>query len=215
MTTYWQKCLSLYRSGRPLVFYDTETTGLINPGQPLPLVWQLGVARTGPNEVRREGKMTINIGMPIPAAAILRPDVKPDRPLSGRPPLEVLPRFTAFIDGAILVGHNIDRFDSILMADAYRRAGLPVPPLVLDHTQSLDTLQLAWKIFPPRGEPGCPPNGFSLGALCVWLGIEVRELHDALDDVRACEKLLPALIRATEAIERKAASASASEENYE
>jgi DNA polymerase III alpha subunit (gram-positive type) len=209
MESYWRKCLALYRSGRPLVFYDTETTGLINPGQPLPFIWELAGIKRDADGTYSGGAAILKIGVPVPAEADLRHRDANALILTGHPPVTVLSRFARFIAGAVLVGHNIDRFDSILLAEAYRRVGLPVPLEVTDHAHSLDTLRLAWELFPPRGEPGSPANGFGLGKLAAWLGIKVEEtdLHGAEADARLCEKLLSVLIPAAEAVERNAARA--------
>ncbi len=82
------------------------------------------------------------------------------------------------MEGAVIVGHNVDRFDWPFLQAEYLRAGQPMPePLVI-----LDTLKIARRLK-------IPPS-HNLGALCSRFGIALENAHNAGADAAATLLLL-------------------------
>ena len=66
-----------------------------------------------------------------------------DRMVADAPPVsEVMPRFEEFVEGSVVVGHNV-QFDCSFVAAA--RGGVPLP------NPTLDTLKLARCLVPGSG----------------------------------------------------------------
>lgn len=201
MHKYALHALELIKSGRPLLLFDTETTGTFEPGEAPPDMWELAAIFRPPKGQgeKREARRIINIGRPIPDGANLR-KLPPDTPMTrGRPAAEVLNGFSVWLSrNPVLVGHNIDKFDCPVLAAAYERAGLAVPAIISSIDDHIDTLTLAYKLLPYKGQPGGPPEGFGLLKLAKFLGVQVpseSNLHGALADTRLTEGVLFALIR--------------------
>ena len=221
---YIAQAVRLARSGRPLVFYDTETTGLYDEGAPPPRPWQIAAIRRQ-GGTRVVAQRILKVGMPLPTRVCEICRVPPDLPEQrGREPAVVLPQFAAFISGAIMIGHNSVAYDNRVMADAYRRAQLPVPAQfaetdVVAHLRapvhSIDTRLLAQAVLvdclprhlrTPRevalgpGERG----GLALGPLGRYLGLsfDASRLHDGSVDVALCELVFDELLARGAAILR-------------
>ena len=106
-----------------------------------------------------------------------------DDMVDGAPPVSsVLPSFLEFIQGAVLVGHNVS-FDRGFLDAALTRSGRE--PLA---NISVDTLALARRLL-----VGDVPN-CRLRTLAAMLELEHRPSHRALDDVLATADLLHRLI---------------------
>lgn len=195
MHPYLAHARRLLADGPTLVVYDLETTGLLEPlDEPMPEPWELAALRIHPDGRRESGTRIMRLGRPIPpgAAAVTRVDpLLPDR--EGLDPREVLAGFARLIEGAVLVGQNIVRYDNPLLAHAYARHGLVAPCALLDPRRCLDTLVLAEAVH-PKGAPGSPSR-YRLMDLAAHLGIPVpADLHRAGVDValtaRVCGGLL-------------------------
>jgi len=96
-----------------------------------------------------------------------------------------VPEFKEYIDqiytameGAVIVGHNVGRFDWPFLRSEFLRAGKPMPePLAI-----LDTLTIARKLKIPRSH--------KLGSLCQRFGISLENAHTAGADAAATLLLL-------------------------
>lgn len=96
-----------------------------------------------------------------------------------------LPGFRAHIEkinelftDAIIIGHNLKRFDWPILENEFLRCGKAIPkPHAL-----IDTLELARKLKLTK-----PHN---LGALCSTYGISLKNAHDAISDASATLLLL-------------------------
>ncbi len=88
------------------------------------------------------------------------------------------------MDGAVIVGHNVDRFDWPFLQAEFLRAGQPMPkPLAI-----LDTLKIARRLkIPPR---------HNLTALCHRFGIALENAHTAGADAAATLLLLHKMMEA-------------------
>ncbi len=88
------------------------------------------------------------------------------------------------MEGAVIVGHNIERFDWPFLRAEFLRAGQPMPkPLVI-----LDTLLIARKLK-------IPPS-HKLGMLCQKFGIALENAHTAGADAAATLLLLHKMMAA-------------------
>ena len=184
---YLRKSLHLATAGRPLIFLDTETTGLILGGAQ-PIAWQIGyVRRTSrkPGSEEQASEADLNIGEFLSPEVCNICHVPTDHPMRrGRNPIEVLERFAERLDGAIPVGHNYDKFDYQILRFTYERYHLPMPA-ELRHAgigYSIDTLILAQMLM-AKGAPGSPENNKnSTLANHFKVPYEQTEVHSALAD---------------------------------
>ena len=199
MDEYLRKSLHLAASGRPLVFLDTETTGLISDDL-RPVAWQIGyIRRTSrrPDPDERAEELNLNIGEFLVPDVCRICKVESDYPMrKGRNPVEMLEALGARLDGAIPIGHNYDEFDSIVLRNTYERYHVPVPS-ELRHTgmgYSIDTLPLARTLM-PRGAPGSPAD-HNNETLAAFFGAtyDAASLHSALADARLTQAVFDALI---------------------
>jgi len=203
---YLAAAVGLARSGRPLVFLDTETTGLPGPDRPVPEPWQIAAIRREPDGSSAEGNRILRTTGPLPEAVCRLCNVDPDYPARvGAEPRDVLARFGRFIADAVLVGQNSVSFDHAILRAAYERAGLPLPIQLMEAVDAhvvrpqdaLDTKFLGQAVLEeclPRhavsirrivAPPGAP-RGMSLASMARYLGIahDPAGLHDARADVR-------------------------------
>ena len=91
---------------------------------------------------------------------------------------------SAMMEGAVIVGHNVDRFDWPFLQAEFLRAGQPMPkPLVI-----LDTLKISKRL----GIPG----SHKLGVLCQRFGIALENAHTAGADAAATLLLLHKMMEA-------------------
>jgi DNA polymerase III epsilon subunit-like protein len=91
---------------------------------------------------------------------------------------------------AWVAGHNIQRFDIPRLERMFKTYNQFLPA---DTYRPLDTLQLAWWHAVRSGEI---PDAFKLSALCAQLGIDARDAHDALADVRLSLQVAKKLLAA-------------------
>ncbi len=164
----------------PAVIVDTETTGLD--------VTQDRIVSIG--AVRMHGRIAyphvtldrlVNPGVPIPARSVAVHGIT-DAMVADAPSLpEVHPDLTAFLQGCVLVGHNIG-FDRALLQSECARAGLPWadPPM-------LDTGHLMAALYPDMTD-------LSLDAIAERLGAEARGRHTALGDCLVTAEIFSKLI---------------------
>jgi len=94
---------------------------------------------------------------------------------------------------ARVAGHNA-RFDGEFLAAWFRRAGVFCPAACYE---ALDTLALArWVSLLSDTKLA----NHKLGTICAWLGVELAQAHDAIEDVRAtvrCARILLSRLRHT------------------
>ena len=173
---------------RPIVVFDTETTGLDIENDD---IVQLSAVRIIGGRISDE-YFNVFIDSPLPLPAIVGGTANPlieqyatERRLTAS---EALARFIAFAgDGTVLAGHNVDFDMAMLRNNIRRRTGLPVPQWAEYGAQALDSLHLS-RLLHPR------LRSYRLGALLETLEIEGLNSHTALDDARAAGRLLSSLI---------------------
>ena len=99
----------------------------------------------------------------------------------GEEAVSVFPRFAAFIEEAVLVGHNIRRFDYYFLVAHFANLNLPRPSNVI-----LDTLDLT-------REHLSLPN-YKLGTVASHFNISTSSAHRAMADVVMTREILLRLI---------------------
>lgn len=147
--------------------FDTETTGL-TPG--LDEIVSIGALRIVNNRLLRQEvfEQLINPQRPIPAAATAIHGIT-DAMVRNQPGIEsVLPRFRAFVEDTVLVGHNL-AFDMSMLREKEQSTGVCfVNPI-------LDTLLLSALLQPEEEQ-------HSLEAIAQRLGVQAMGRHTALGD---------------------------------
>ncbi len=164
----------------PVVILDTETTGLD--------VTKDRIVSVG--AVRMHGRIAyphvtmdrlVDPGTPIPAPSTAVHGIT-DAMVAGAPGFADLHGdLVGFLEGCVLVGHNIG-FDRALLSAECARSGLswPEPP-------TLDTGHVAAALFPDMTD-------LSLDAIAERVGVETRGRHTALGDCLVTAELFARLI---------------------
>src|SRR5215218_1181069 len=155
---------SLALEEAPYVVFDVETTGSsAGKGGEITEVGALKLLR---GEIVEEFSTLVNPGRRI-EPFVARLTGITDRMVAGAPPIsEIMPRFEAFVEGSVLVGHNV-HFDCSFVTAA--RGGVPLPNPVLD------TLKLARCLVPGL-------RRYRLASLVSQFGVRAMPNHRALSD---------------------------------
>ena len=158
---------SLALDEAPYVVFDIETTG--SSATKGGAITELGALKVVRGEVAEEFATLVNPGREI-EPFVARLTGITDRMVAGAPPIsEVMPLFERFVEGSVLVGHNV-HFDCSFVHAA--REGLPLPNPVLD------TLKLARCLVPGLGR-------YRLSSLASHFGVRAMPNHRALSDAAA------------------------------
>lgn len=162
---------------RPVVFFDTETTG-VNPQKDR--VVQIAIIKLFPDGSEKEYETLVNPGIPIPKEAS---DVNhiTDEMVKDAPSFKDISKELAdWFRGSDLGGFNIVGFDIAILVEEFNRAGLT---FTYDNKLLLDS----FKIFVGRERRNLT------AAVKLYLGEDFEEdAHDALNDTRASLRVLQA-----------------------
>ncbi|MBU0467585.1 MAG: WYL domain-containing protein [Candidatus Omnitrophica bacterium] len=96
---------------------------------------------------------------------------------------EVLPDFVKFIEGCIVVGHNV-KFDMKFLNNELRLAGMPE----CDGQRTIDTVKMSRGIIPELGK-------YSLAIVSEFMGIRNVQKHRAMADVEMTFKVFLNLLQ--------------------
>jgi DNA polymerase-3 subunit epsilon len=151
----------------PYVVFDVETTGpAAGKGG---AITEFGALKVVRGEVVEEFSTLVNPGRPIDPFVVRLTGIT-DRMVADAPSVsEVMPRFERFVEGSVLVGHNVN-FDCSFVTAA--RGGIPLTNPVLD------TLKLARCLVPGL-------RRYRLSALVGHFGVKQAPNHRALSDAAA------------------------------
>jgi DNA polymerase III subunit epsilon len=150
----------------PYVVFDLETTGA-SAGKGG--ITELGALKLLRGQVVDQFSTLVNPGRPIEPFVVRLTGIT-DRMVTGAPGIsEVMPLFEEFIEGTVLVGHNV-HFDCSFVTAA--RGGEPLPNPVLD------TLRLARCLVPGL-------KRYRLSSLVTHFGVREMPNHRALSDAAA------------------------------
>jgi DNA polymerase-3 subunit epsilon len=156
--------------GERVLAFDLETTGISTSSDRIVQIALIGAA---PDGTAIHFEQIINPRRPIPYGAsnvhgIFDQDVRGKGDFS-----TIADKVAEMIEGSVIVGHNVRRFDLQLLEAEFFRLGkrMPRPKAVMD------TIELVRRLNIPR-----PHN---LGALCVRHGISLENAHTAAADAAA------------------------------
>jgi len=167
-------------NGLKVLAFDLETTGISTNSDRILQIALIGADEEG-NSIHED--ILVNPQRPIPSGAsnvhgIYDSDVKGAQVFK-----HFTDRIAKLIDGAVIVGHNVRRFDMPLLENEYYRCGVnPPKPLAV-----IDTLEMIRRLKIPR-----PHN---LGAQCARHGIDLSNAHDAAADAAASLLLMWKVMR--------------------
>ncbi len=149
------------------VILDTETTGL-RPGHHR--VIELAGIRMRAGEVIGSFQSLLNPGIRLPAFIVQFTGITQEMVATAPKAHEVFPDFLHFIDGAILVGHNVG-FDLGFLSYEAQLLGYDFP------IDGLDTIPMARRFLPTL-------RRFKLDSVAGHLKIQAVNRHRALGDAR-------------------------------
>lgn len=151
------------------VVFDVETTGTSSEKGG---ITELGAVKVAGGVIAEEFSTLVNPEIAINPFVVrltgITNSMVADAPLIG----EVMPRFEEFVEGAVVVGHNV-QFDCSFVAAA---RGEPLPNPVLD------TLKLARTLVPGL-------RRYRLGSLAGHFGVRQVPNHRALSDAAATAEI--------------------------
>ncbi|MGH2494377.1 MAG: exonuclease domain-containing protein [Ktedonobacteraceae bacterium] len=159
------------------VVLDTETTGL-RPGSHR--VIEIAGVRIRGGEVLGSFQTLLNPGTRLPSFIVQFTGINQEMVNKAPKAAEIFPDFLNFIDGAILVGHNVG-FDLGFLSYEARLLGLDFP------IDGLDTIPLARRFLPAL-------RRFKLDNVADHLKIATANRHRALGDARVTAAVFIKLI---------------------
>ena len=166
--------LPLYEA--PYVVFDLETTGS-SAGKGA--ITEIGAVKVVRGRVQEEFTTLVDPGRPIEPFVVRLTGIT-DRMVAGAPSIaEVMRLFEEFVEGCVLVGHNV-HFDCSFVAAA--RGGMPLPNPVLD------TLKLSRSLVPGL-------KRYRLASLVSHFGVRAAPNHRALTDAAATAEVFLKLLR--------------------
>lgn len=156
--------------GEKVLAFDLETTGVSTQRDRIVQFALIGTLEDG-TSVNLERIVNPQIPIPYDSSRIhglYNDDVRGKATFSA-----VADQIAELIDGAILVGHNVRKFDFAMLKNEFLRIGrlAPQPKAIMD------TLELVRRLKIPR-----PHN---LGSLCQRHGIRLEAAHTAAADAAA------------------------------
>ncbi|MGI9049863.1 MAG: DEDD exonuclease domain-containing protein [Rubrobacteraceae bacterium] len=157
---------SLELDGAPYVVFDVETTGG-SPGTGG--ITEIGAVKLAGGEIVEQFSTLVNPGREIEPFVVRLTGIT-NSMVADAPGMDlVMPRFEEFVEGTVLVGHNIG-FDCSFVTAA--RGGTPLPNPVLD------TLKLARALVPGL-------KRYRLSSVVAYFGVRQMPNHRALSDAAA------------------------------
>ena len=159
--------------GAIYVVLDVETTGLNTHSDE---IIEIGAVRIENGVEVAEFSELINPGRNVPDKVVEITGITTAMLRDKRTLKEVMPEFSKFCEGAVLVAHNAS-FDMAFFRRAFKQAGLPFDFAIID------TLALVRNQYPHL-------KSHKLGNMCKQLGISLTNAHRAVHDARATGLML-------------------------
>lgn len=150
------------------VVFDLETTGF---SPKFNRIIEIGAVKVVGGKVVDSFSEFVNPGVPIPYEIEQLTRINDNMVKDALKVDEILPKFLAFCEGAVMVAHNAEFDMSFIKANA-DRLGLPCEYTILD------TVALARILMPHLGN-------FKLNNISKHLGISLENHHRAVDDATA------------------------------
>jgi DNA polymerase III subunit epsilon len=161
----------------PYVVFDVETTG--SSAGKGGAITEFGALKLVRGEVVDQFSTLVNPGRPIDPFVVRLTGIT-DRMVADAPSISgVMPRFEEFVEGCVLVGHNV-QFDCSFVTAA--RDGIKLP------NEVIDTLRLARCLVPGLGR-------YRLSSLVSHFGVRQAPNHRALADAAATTEVFRKLLK--------------------
>ncbi|MHB1050184.1 MAG: 3'-5' exonuclease [Bacteroidota bacterium] len=160
---------------RPLIFFDTETTGTSTTKD---RIVELCAIKILPDKSRDTIVQLFYPEMDIPASATAIHGITNEMVKNEPPFREKAKEIARFFVGCDLSGYNIARFDIPIMVEEFLRAGLEMNPL--ENSKIVDAMSIFFKK---------EPRTLS-AALKFYADEELEDAHSAEADVEATIKVL-------------------------
>lgn len=167
-----------YLTDNTFVVFDLETTGLMDSGTPCKII-EIGAVKIVNGVCTEYFSTLVDPKMHIPEGASATNHIYDDM-VEDAPYIEdVLPDFLAWAGNAVLVAHNGDKFDFIVLRNEAAEQGMHVP------NQTRDTIVIAQNYRIKTGRKG----QLNLRVLCKEFDIDLVEAHRAYYDAYATAQL--------------------------
>jgi DNA polymerase III subunit epsilon len=176
----WHSTQRLLRDAE-FVVVDTETTGL-RPG--FDRVIEVAGVRLRNGEIVGSFQSLINPERRIPPFIVKFTGIAPEMLVDAPKAAEILPDFLQFIEGAVLVGHNLS-FDLNFLAREAQLLGQIFPD------EGLDTILLARRLLPGL-------RRFKLDMVADYLKIPASNRHRAMGDTQVTAAVFLRLLERAE-----------------
>ena len=170
---------SLALEEAPYVVFDVETTG---SSASKGAITEIGAVKIARGVIVDEFSTLVNPERKIEPFVVRLTGISDHMVAEAPIAAEVMPRFERFVEGSVLVGHNVP-FDCAFVAAA--RETLELPPL---DNHVLDTLKLARFLVPGL-------KRYRLSSLVTHLGVRQSPNHRALADASATAEVFLKLLK--------------------
>lgn len=169
-----------------LVYFDLEGTGT-DPYTDR--IVEICMVEVGPGAAQTPFVARVNPTVPIPAEATAVHGIS-DADVADEPTFaEIAPTVQRAVEGAVLCGYNIRRYDTVLIDAELRRAGQP--GLARDEDGRLDVHEIDLYALWMRLEPRT-----LAGAAARFAGVDLEDAHSALADTTVLPDVLAGLCAA-------------------
>lgn len=181
----WPEVKSLLETGKDVVVYDLETTGLTASKEriiELAAIKYQVVPNNGDYDLVEKDvyHQFFNPGRPLPDVIVQLTGIT-DADLHDKPDeRDCIEDVASFFDGCIVAGYNILTFDNLFMAEYFGRCGKFFRP-----EGSIDCLKMAKNRLRLREDV----ENFKLVTIGHYFGIQF-EAHSAIEDTRTTGKLV-------------------------
>lgn len=167
-----------YLTDNKFVVFDLETTGLLDNGVPCKII-EIGAVKIVNGVCTEYFSTLVDPEMHIPEGASATNHIYDDMVEDAPYIQDVLPDFLAWVGNAVLVAHNGDKFDFIVLKNEAAAQGMDIP------NATKDTIVIAQNYRYKTGRKG----QLNLRVLCKEFDIELVEAHRAYYDAYATAQL--------------------------
>lgn len=167
-----------------LVIFDVETTGL-SP-QFGDRIIEMAAIKVRDQKIIGRFDSLVNPQREVSYAAYSVNGISDDMLVGAPLASEILPDFVKFIEGSVIVGHNV-KFDMKFLNNELMLAGLPQR----DSQRTIDTVRMSRGILPELGR-------YSLAMVSHFMGIRNMQEHRAMADVETTLKVFLNLLQLAE-----------------
>lgn len=164
-----------------LVIFDTETTGL---NTELDDIIQIAAIEIIKGKIGKSFEVFIKTEKSLENSIKIHKISNEFLSKNGLQPKEALKKFNDFIDGAVLVAHNLDFDLNILISNFNRNK---VDSNIKSSVLKYDSIELTRRLFPRL-------SNYNLEYLIEEFNLEGENTHNALDDVKATADLVIHLV---------------------